>query len=72
MVSVRTLYVYDTPGRYVLLRGRLLADWLKDHGIPAMRAPLERGYRLHRDRLPDTLAQAEEAGVAVHVREVAR
>lgn len=63
------LNVHDEGNvRYVTLRGPRLSDWLKAHGIPAVRSRLDRGYLLHRDRLPDALAIAQEAGVAVRMR----
>ncbi len=69
MGIVRALQVIDDGDpRYVTLRGALLSVWLKDHRMPAVRSPLDRGYRLHRDRLADVLAIAQEGGVAVRMR----
>lgn len=64
----RTLWIYDTPGRHVLLRGLGLSAWLRAQGVPAVKAPIDRGHRLRRERLPDVLAAAAEAGVRVVVR----
>lgn len=65
---MRVLYIYQAGPRYVLLRGPALLGWLNDHEIPAMRAPIDRGWKLHRDRLPDVLAMAAEDGVKVSLR----
>lgn len=65
------LNVHDEGNpRYVTLRGARLSDWLRGQGIPAVRSRIDKGYLLHRDRLPDTLAAAQEAGVAVRMRGV--
>ena len=65
---MKAMYVYQTPGTYVLLRGPHLSDWLRDQGIPAVRAPLDRGHKLRREQLPDLLAAAAESHVPVHMR----
>ena len=65
---MKALHVYDAGPRYVLLRGPALLPWLDGHEIPAVRAPIDRGWKLHRDRLPDVLAMAAEDGLKVHLR----
>lgn len=65
---MKALYVYEAGPRYVLLRGPALLPWLNGHGVPAVRAPIDKGWRLHRDRLPDVLAMAAEDGVKVTLR----
>lgn len=64
------IYVYDRPQdtRYVLLRGPRVRTWLRAHDIPAVTAPIDRGSKLRRERLPDVLAMAAEAGVKIHMR----
>lgn len=68
---IRAMWVYPCSGRYVLLRGIKLSGWLRDHDIPAVRSPMDRGQKLRRERLPDVLARAAEEGITVHVREEA-
>ncbi len=65
---MRRLYVYETPGRYVLLRGHPdLRGWLREQHVPAVYAPLDRGHKLRRERLADVLAAAQESGLPVRV-----
>lgn len=69
MGIVRRLYVYETPGRYVLLRGHPdLRAWLREQHVPALYAPVDRGHQLRTERLPDVLAAAQEDGVRVVIR----
>lgn len=66
---MKALYCYDgSSPRYVVIRGPGLGDWLKEQGIPAMWVGLDRGFRLNRERLADTLAAAEDDGVSVSLR----
>lgn len=67
---MKRLYVYDIVSpRYVLIRGGPdLSGWLREQGIPAVRAPLDRGFKLQRDRRADLLAAAAESHVPVHMR----
>lgn len=67
----RALWVYPCSERYVLLRGIKLSGWLREHDVPAVRSPIDRGHKLRKERLPDVLATAHEDGIPVHVREVA-
>lgn len=64
---MKTIHVYQTPGKYTLLRGPL-HELLKGLGIPALRSPMDRGYQLRSERLPDLLAQMQSLpGWAVRV-----
>ncbi len=69
---MKRLNVYDTgQGRYVLVRGPA-RDLLRDHGVPAVRSRIDRGWNLRRERLGDFLAMAQESGsyaVRLHHRE---
>jgi len=67
----RALWVHPCSERYVLLRGVGLSRWLREHDVPAVRSPIDRGYKLRKERLPDVLAMAHEEKIPVHVREVA-
>lgn len=62
------VYVYDTPGRYVIIRGPQLRDWLRRQRIPAMYSATQRGYRLARDQVADFLAAAQEDGYKVTIK----
>lgn len=64
----RVIWAYTLPGRYTLLRGIGLSSWLRAQRIPAVRAPLDRGHRLRKERLPDLEAAAAEDGIRVVVR----
>lgn len=69
MVTVTgRVYVYDTPGRYVIVRGPELRQCLRKHRIPAMYSAMVRGYRLTRDQVPDFLAAAQEDGYRVTIK----
>ena len=67
---MKRLYVYDIVSpRYVLIRGGPnLSGWLREQGIPAVRAPLDRGFKLQRDRRADLLAAAQDDHVSVNLR----
>lgn len=63
-----TIWVYETPGKCVLIRGLGITAWLRAQGIPAVRAPLDRGHKMRAERLPDLEAAAQEDGIRVVVR----
>lgn len=66
---MRSLWVYENTGQYVVLRGHPdLRGWLREQHVPAVYAPLDRGHKLRRERLPDVLAAAQESGVRVIIR----
>ena len=66
---MKALYCYDGRSpRYVVIRGPGLGAWLKGQGIPASWVGLDRGFRLDRERLADTLAAAQDDGVPVSLR----
>lgn len=73
MVRVSRLYVYDLPEptKYVLLRATrwtLFRDHLKAQRIPAMWSRSDRGWCLHKKRLADVIASAEQAGWVVMLK----
>lgn len=70
MSAPRHVTMTDTGrARHVLVQGQAV-DLLREHGHRAMWSAVERGWWLRRERVPDLLAQAAEAGV--RVRQVVR
>ena len=66
---MKTLHVYQSTGKWTLIRGPL-HELLKDLRIPALRAPIDHGYQLRSERLPDLLAQMQSVpGWAVRVHQ---
>ena len=49
----RNVYVYETTGRHVLVRGQL-GEYLRANGIPALRSPGQRGWLIRRERVART------------------
>lgn len=60
----RAVYVYETTGRDVLIRGHL-RDWFVESGIPALWSPLSKGWFVRRSRLADLVARLELDGYTV-------
>jgi hypothetical protein len=59
---VRAIYVYAVPGeRWALIRGHV-GRWLRDRRIPALRSPVNNGYWLWHERVPDVVALLEDEG----------
>lgn len=65
----RHVYVYETTGRHVLVRGPL-GDFLRDNDIPALRSPGQRGWLIRRERAADLVALLEVAGFTVRPKAV--
>lgn len=65
----RPVYLFEAEGAYVLLRGPV-RDFLRDNGVPARRSPMDRGWWVRRERVPDLVALLEVAGYAVRPRGV--
>ncbi|CCH77733.1 hypothetical protein BN12_220011 [Nostocoides japonicum T1-X7] len=69
------LYVYEMPGRTVLLRSSVWTetrDWLKARRVPAQWSPGDRGWHLRRDRLGEVLLMAEAEGIRVQPKGLLR
>ncbi len=65
----RPVYVYETTGRHVLVRGQL-GEYLRANGIPALRSPGQRGWLIRRERVADLVAQLEVDGYTVRPKGV--
>lgn len=59
---MRPVYVYAVPGeRWALIRGPV-GGWLRSQRIPALRSPINNGWWLWHERVPDVLARLDEDG----------
>ena len=63
------VYLYETTGRDVLVRGRL-RDWLLKNRIPALWSPTSRGWFIRRARVADLVARLEHDGYTVRPKGV--
>lgn len=65
----RPVYLYEAEGAHVLVRGPV-RDFLRDNRVPARRSPMDRGWWVRRERVPDLVALLEVAGYVVRPRGV--
>jgi hypothetical protein len=68
-MSAECVYVYETTGRYMILRGPI-RDYLRDNDIPALRSPASRGWLIRRERVADLVARLELDGYIVRPKGV--
>lgn len=65
---MKYVHVYMIPGeKWALVRGRV-GRWLQNNRIPARRSPMNNGYRLWHERVPDVIARMETDGYVVDFR----
>jgi hypothetical protein len=68
-MNSRPVYVYETTGRHVLIRGQL-GEYLRANDIPALRSPAHRGWLIRRERVADLVARLELDGYTVRPKGV--
>jgi hypothetical protein len=65
VAEVIVLVVGRTEGNYTLCKGSDIKGWFAANRIPALWSPLNRGWWLRSERLPDVVALAQHQGLVV-------
>ena len=62
--SATVLIIGRVENNYTLVKGNV-SDWLAHNRIPALGTPMNRGWWIRNERLPDVVALAEHQGLIV-------
>jgi hypothetical protein len=64
--TTTVLLIGREDGNYTLVKGNV-RTWLADNRIPALWSPMNHGWWVRTERIPDLLAAAEVEGLIVKV-----